>query len=81
MKYLTEFRDGAVAQRIAREIAAAQIGKTVRVLVETPTTGRTEADAPEVDGQVLLGGAAKVGGFAEVRITGTSVYDLVGEMV
>ena len=66
-------------QRIAREIAAAQVGKTLRVLVETPTTARTESDAPDVDTQVLLSSPAPAGEFADVRITGTSVYDLVGE--
>jgi ribosomal protein S12 methylthiotransferase len=68
-------------QRIARELAAAQVGKTVRVLIETPTTARSEADAPEVDTQVMLTSPAPAGQFANVRITGTNVYDLVGEPV
>jgi ribosomal protein S12 methylthiotransferase len=68
-------------QRIAREIAAAQVGRTIRVLVEKAGTARSEADAPEVDTQVLLTGPAPVGEFARVRITGTNVYDLVGEVV
>jgi ribosomal protein S12 methylthiotransferase len=68
-------------QRIAREIAEAQVGRTLRVLVEKNQTARAEADAPEVDTQVLLSGPAEVGEFATVRITGTSVYDLVGEVV
>jgi ribosomal protein S12 methylthiotransferase len=65
-------------QRIAREQAQAQIGKTIRVLVDQPTVARTEADAPEVDGRVLLTHAAKVGWFVRVKITGAQVYDLVG---
>jgi ribosomal protein S12 methylthiotransferase len=68
-------------QRIAGEIAAAQVGKRLRVLVEKSQTARAEADAPDVDTQVLLTRPARVGEFAEVRITGTSVYDLVGEVV
>ncbi len=70
-----------VQQRIAREIAAAQVGRTLRVLVEEGGTGRSEADAPEVDTQVLLTGEAEVGEFVMVRVTGTNVYDLVGEVV
>jgi ribosomal protein S12 methylthiotransferase len=66
-------------QRIAGEIAAAQVGRRLRVLVEKEGVGRSEADAPEVDTQVLLSGPAAVGEFANVRITGTRVYDLVGE--
>jgi ribosomal protein S12 methylthiotransferase len=68
-------------QRIAREHAEAQIGKTLRVLIESETTARAEADAPEVDTQVLLTSPGPVGEFANVRITGTSAYDLVGEPV
>jgi tRNA A37 methylthiotransferase MiaB len=68
-------------QRIAREIAAAQVGRTLRVLVEKGRTARAQADAPDVDTQVLLTAPAPEGEFANVRITGTSVYDLVGEPV
>jgi ribosomal protein S12 methylthiotransferase len=68
-------------QHIAREIAAAQVGKTLRVLVETPATARSQSDAPDVDTQVLLTAPAPTGHFANVRVTGTSVYDLVAEPV
>jgi ribosomal protein S12 methylthiotransferase len=68
-------------QCIARELAEAQAGKTLRVLVETPTTARSEADAPEVDTQVMLKSPAPAGQFANVLITGANVYDLVGEVV
>jgi ribosomal protein S12 methylthiotransferase len=68
-------------QRIAREIAAAQVGKTLRVLVENGNTARSQADAPDVDTQILLTTPAAVGEFTNVQITGTNVYDLVGEAV
>jgi ribosomal protein S12 methylthiotransferase len=68
-------------QRIAGEHAAAQVGRTLRVLVEKGDTARSQADAPDVDTQILLTKPARVGEFAEVRITGTNVYDLVGEPV
>ena len=66
-------------QRIAGEIAQAQVGKTIRVLVEQPLAARSESDAPDVDCRVVLQKAAPVGEFAEVQITGTQVYDLIGE--
>jgi len=66
-------------QRIARELASAQVGRTLRVLVEKGQTARTESDAPDVDAQVLLTAPAPAGEFAQVRITGASMYDLVGE--
>ncbi len=68
-------------QKIAREIAAGQIGRKLRVLVEKPRAGRTEADAPDVDTQVVLSAPAPVGEFVDVQITGSNVYDLVGEPI
>jgi len=67
----------AAQQKVAKEIAAAQVGKKLRVLVDTPDTARTEADAPEVDGKVLLQKPLTPGAFAEVTITGHKIYDLV----
>jgi ribosomal protein S12 methylthiotransferase len=68
-------------QRIARELGAAQVGRTVRALVDQPLVARAEADAPDIDGRILLKKPAPVGEFVNVKITGTQVYDLVGEVV
>jgi hypothetical protein len=45
--------------------------------------GRTAMDAPEIDGVVRFGGAGRlpIGGFVQVRITGSDAHDLEGEMV
>jgi len=45
--------------------------------------GRTQMDAPEIDGVVRFGGSGKlpIGGFVDVCITGADEHDLVGEMV
>src|SRR5262249_13068428 len=66
-------------QRIAREVGEAQHGKTIRALVEQPLVARGEVDAPDIDGRILLSKPAPVGEFIDVRITGTQVYDLLGE--
>jgi ribosomal protein S12 methylthiotransferase len=66
-------------QKIAAELAEAQVGRTVRVLVEQPRVGRTMHDAPDVDCKVILTEAAPVGHFIDARVTGTQVYDLVAE--
>ena len=68
-------------QRIAGEIATRQIGRTVRAIVDSPLVARSEADAPDVDARIILTQPAEVGAMIEVRITGTQVYDLVGEPV
>ncbi len=68
-------------QTIARELAEAQVGRTLRVLVEQPQMARTEHDAPEVDCRVLLEGPLAPGGFAEVLVTGSQVYDLTAQAV
>jgi hypothetical protein len=48
--------------------------------VEEPLIARGAGDAPEVDTRILLNGAGPVGEFVKVRITGTQVYDLRGEI-
>jgi ribosomal protein S12 methylthiotransferase len=68
-------------QKIAREISEAQVGQTLRVLVDQPLVARSAADAPEVDCRVLLSEPAPVGEFIDVRVTGTQVYDLCAERV
>jgi len=67
----------AAQQGVAKERAASQVGKTLRVLVDTPEVARTEADAPEVDGKVLLSRPGTPGTFADVTITGHKIYDLI----
>jgi ribosomal protein S12 methylthiotransferase len=64
-------------QRIARELAEAQKGKVLRVLIEHPQIARSEHDAPDVDCRVLLENPLPVGQFADVTVTGSQVYDLL----
>ena len=66
-------------QRIARELADAQKGQTIKVLVEQPQVARSEHDAPDVDCRVLLESPLPVGEFAKVKVTGAQVYDLVAK--
>ncbi len=66
-------------QRIAAELAEAQRGRKIRVLVEQPKLARTAHDAPEVDCRVILTKNAPVGEFITVEVTGTQVYDLVAK--
>lgn len=64
-----------------------KVGRTLEVLIETvdrvagEATGRTEHDAPEVDGIVRVRGIedARPGAVVEVRVTAADDYDLVAE--
>jgi ribosomal protein S12 methylthiotransferase len=64
-------------------------GKRIQVLVEGyhPETdlllaGRASFQAPEIDGTVIINeGGADAGDMAEVEITGSMEYDLVGRIV
>lgn len=64
-------------QEIAGETNQAQLGKKVKVLVEAPGVGRTQWDAPEIDGSVMVDKDLAVGQFAEVTISDWRGYDLV----
>jgi ribosomal protein S12 methylthiotransferase len=70
---------------IMRELLASRIGETVRVLVDSGSAGyavgRTWAQAPEVDGCVLLRGAAKTGDLVNARVTGLRDVDLEAEVI
>jgi ribosomal protein S12 methylthiotransferase len=68
-------------QKIARQLAEAQKGKILRVLVEQPQIARSEHDAPDVDCRVLLSEAMMPGEFADVLVTGAQVYDLTAQAV
>jgi ribosomal protein S12 methylthiotransferase len=68
-------------QTIAREIAAGQIGRELKLLVDQPLIARSEADAPEVDTRVVLSEPAPVGEFVRRKIGGARGYDLVAEPI
>ncbi len=79
--------------RISLKKNRARVGSTVRVLFEGPSKetdllwqGRTETQAPDIDGCVLINDAPEglkpePGDFVNVRITEAQQYDLVGEIV
>lgn len=65
-----------------------QIGTIKKVLIEEKSSrknlyiGRSQADAPEVDGMILVDSKAplQTGSFVFVRITRASTYDLWGSV-
>ena len=72
----------ALQQRLSRERLARRIGRRERVMIDGPAgrgqwAARTAGSAWEVDGGVVLeGGVFSPGDLAEVRVTGSSAYDL-----
>ena len=68
-----------VLQHRAEEFNAAQVGQTIRVLVEKPGEARTHMDAPDIDGTVFVDKKLPVGEFADVTITDWRGYDLVAK--
>ncbi|MEI8315313.1 MAG: radical SAM protein, partial [Verrucomicrobiota bacterium] len=75
----------ALQQKISRQVQRTFVGKTLRVLVEkqleTGWVGRAYADAPEIDGTITGTEIARIGEFAEVKITSSAPYDLKGELI
>lgn len=73
---------------ISHEINLQKVGKTLKVMIDRVEgqdyIGRTEADSPEVDNEVIIPkstGYARMGDFAEVKITDAGPFDLYGELV
>jgi ribosomal protein S12 methylthiotransferase len=65
-------------QEISKRKLQAKTGKTLRVLIDEPGIGRTEGDAPDIDGVVRFKGRGKVGEFADVLIERADEHDLHG---
>ena len=77
-----------VQQSISEEINNQKVGKVYKTLIDTIESGyfvgRTEADSPEVDNEVLIPADKfflRVGDFAQIRITAADAFDLYGEPV
>lgn len=73
-------------QKISEEYNRSFLGRTIEVLIDEKDKdiylGRTEYDAPSVDGQVYVRGRdLKIGSFVRVKITDTLEYDLAGVAV
>ncbi len=80
----------AVAEQVSADKLRQRLGATMQVLVDAAEglgrkggVGRSYADAPEIDGRVLLQPATKAsvryraGDFVKARIVGTQGHDLV----
>jgi len=74
-------------QEISQEINKRFLGKVIDILIEEKEKdfylGRSQYDAPEVDGLVFVNSkkALRAGDFVKVKITDTLEYDLVGEAI
>jgi len=78
-----------IQEEISLEKNRAKIGKIISVLIEGKDQteqeiyfGRTEADAPEIDGAVLVKGCGlNPGDLVQVRVTHAYEHDLIGEVI
>jgi len=81
----------AVAEQVSAQRLERRVGATMQVLVDSAralgrkgAVGRTYADAPEIDGRVLLqppekaSKTLKTGEFTRARIIATQGHDLIG---
>ena len=77
-----------VQQRIAEEVSAASIGKTMQVVIDREEgnyyIGRTQYDSPEVDPEVLLlktENEVEIGQYYMAEIIGADEFDLYGKII
>jgi len=79
----------ALQKRISRELNQEKVGRHLQVIIAGPhpetdllLVGRTMAQAPEVDGRIIINkGSARAGEIVPVLITEAHDYDLLGEVV
>ena len=78
-----------IQQEISQEINLDKVGNTMKVMFDRNEggyfIGRTEHDSPEVDNEVLVkadeNNFARIGDFAQVKITSATEFDLYGELI
>lgn len=78
-----------VQEGIAAELSEEKVGQTYRVVIDRKEgdyyVGRTEADSPEVDCEVLIAAneqrPLQIGGFYRAEVTGNEEFDLYAEVV
>ena len=77
-----------IQKNISSELNENKIGKTFKVLIDRKEggyyVGRTEADSPEVDNEVLVDAEKnylRMGDFADIKIISANEFDLFGESV
>lgn len=79
----------ALQQQISRRKNEAKIGRTLEVIIDDygalpgEVIGRSQGDAPGIDGTVIAtgDGTVKIGDVVRVKITAADAYDLYGEVV
>ena len=77
-----EVQEDISTQRLERKI-----GREITVLIddidEEGALARSEGDAPEIDGLVMIPEAEglEIGGFYRVRVTDCDVHDLYAEVI
>jgi ribosomal protein S12 methylthiotransferase len=75
----------AAQREVSRELMAARVGRTIAVIVDEVDAegaiGRSQWDAPEIDGSVFLNGATNLepGEIVRARVTHADEYDLWAE--
>ena len=74
----------AIQQEVSMNLNEQMIGKELKVLIDRVEgdyfIGRTEYDSPDVDNEILINtDYLKLGAFYDVRITGSTDYDLFAE--
>ena len=79
----------SIQHDISEALTHEKVGRTMRVLIEGKLANesvylaRSYQDAPEIDGQVFVQyeGELISGDYVDVKITGASDYDLIGELI
>jgi ribosomal protein S12 methylthiotransferase len=77
----------AAQQDVSRDMLASRVGRTIDVIIdevdEEGALGRSQWDAPEIDGSVFLNGETKVapGDIVQASVEHADDYDLWAEIV
>jgi len=64
-------------QKISFDFARSFVGKTLEIIADSPFRGRTEFQAPGVDGEVIFMKKQRQGRVKKMKIISSKGYDLI----
>ncbi|MCD6312080.1 MAG: MiaB/RimO family radical SAM methylthiotransferase, partial [Elusimicrobia bacterium] len=66
-----------IQQKISFDFARSFVGKTLEIIADSPFRGRTEFQAPGVDGEVIFMKKQRQGSVKKMKIISSKGYDLI----
>jgi len=66
-----------IQRKVSFDFASSFVGKTLEIIADSPSRGRTEFQAPGIDGEVIFVKKQRPGSMKKMKIISSKGYDLI----